>query len=157
MTGAHKTIVVLAVFLTLSLCANAFMAGRLATQHITPPPPPAAEPGPPGGEAGMRGPLRDFLRELPEGVREPFGQALRQNREQLGQNMRAMMEARRGTMEAFRAEPFDEQALKDALATQRATQAQMQTAIHEQMVGVVVTLTPEQRQQLERSVRKVFR
>jgi uncharacterized membrane protein len=160
MTGAHKAITALAIALTLSLCLNAFMAGRLATLRMGPPPMAASEPpqrGGPGGEAGMRGPLRDFLRDLPADLREPFGASLRDNREQMGDNMRAIMDARRNTLEVFRTEPFDAEQLKAALAAQRAAQMQMQATVHESMVGVVQTLTPEQRAQLERSVRKVFR
>ncbi len=169
MTGQQKALVTLATLLALSVCANAFLGGIL----IARPPYPGTIPMErelgahreglrgeslrgEGMRAGREG-LRDMLRELPPDVREQIGQALRQNSRAMAQGMRSVMEARQATQEVLTASEFKADALRAALKAQRDEQLKVQERVHEQLVGVIETLTPEQRAQLGREARKLFR
>jgi len=71
--------------------------------------------------------------------------------------MQQVMQARKDVQAALQAEPYDAEKLRAALANQRALQSGMQAKVHEQMVDVVGTLSPEQRASLSENFRKLFR
>lgn len=163
MANAKKIIITLSVLLGLSVCGNAFLGGLvLAKGPLMMGPPPhemtGGEHRGPGGPEGsrLRG-LREFGRSLPPDVREPIMEAFKADREEMGQHIRAIMESRRTSMEALKAEPFDATALREALKAQRAAQQATQEHVHEQLVGVIETLTSEQRAQLAGSAARLFK
>jgi len=178
MNGMKKTVIGLSAALALSLSANAFLGAELAARHMGPPPfmdrlmdhgPGAPPDGPPegerpaglAGEAGhegpMRGGIRAFLRGLPEDVRAPIAQSMKDHRDEMMAQMQQVMQARKDVQAALQAEPYDAEKLRAALANQRALQSGMQAKVHEQMVDVVGTLSPEQRASLSENFRKLFR
>jgi|GEM_PF-993628 len=178
MNGMKKTVIGLSAALALSLSANAFLGAELAARHMGPPPfmdrlmdhgpgappdgPPEGErPAGPAGEAGhegpMRGGIRAFLRGLPDDVRAPIAQSMKDHRDEMMAQMQQVMQARKDVQAALQAEPYDAEKLRAALANQRALQSGMQAKVHEQMVDVVGTLSPEQRASLSENFRKLFR
>lgn len=118
-----------------------------------------AERGGPGreGEGRFRGGLRQFARELPDGVREPIMQAMLADREQMGERIQKINENRKAVIAALTAEPFDAEKLSSVLSTQRSMQAEIQFHVHETLLGVISKLTPEQRQQLGTAVPRLFK
>ena len=183
MNGMKKTVIGLSAALALSLSANAFLGAELAARHMGPPPfmdrlmdhgpgaPPDGPPegerpggqrpegpaGEPGHEGPMRGGIRAFLRGLPEDVRTPIAQSMKDHRDEMMAQMQQVMQARKDVQAALQAEPYDAEKLRAALANQRALQSGMQAKVHEQMVDVVGTLSPEQRASLSENFRKLFR
>ena len=177
--NAKKAIITLSVLLGISVCANAFLGGMVIAHSpfggpFSGPPPHMREGGPDGprgmhaegpdsrgpersGEGRLRGGLRQFARDLPPDVRQPIMQAMLADREQVSERIQKMGENRKAITEALTAEPFDAAKLRDSLATQRSLQSEIQTHIHETLLGVIEKLTPEQREQLAKSVQRLFK
>ncbi len=163
--NAKKAIITLSVLLGLSVCTNAFLGGLVLSHGPFGPPAmmrghgPDRE-GPRGGDvetARFRGGLRDFVRDMPADVRDPIMEAFKNDREAMGQRIRAIGEARKASMEALKAEPFDTAKLTEALVVQRAAQLAMQEAVHAKLLTVIETLNVEQREQLARSAQRLFK
>lgn len=159
--NARKAIVTLSVLLGLSVCGNAFLGGMALSRapFMEPPRHMMRGDGPEGRPEGgrMRDGLREFGRDLPPEVRQPIMDAFQQDREQRTEYMRQIGEARRASLDALRAEPFDAAKLREALVAQRSAQATIQEHVHELLVGVIEKLTPEQRQQLANSAQRLFK
>lgn len=170
--NAKKAIITLSVLLGLSVCGNAFLGGLALSHGPFGPPhmmrggPDFAGPdrdGPPGARgagpenARFRGGLRDFVRDMPPDVRQPILEAFKGHREEMGDRIKLIGDARKSAMDVLQAEQFDADKLREALAAQRAAQLEMQTSVHERLIGVIATLTPEQRRELAGSTQRLFK
>lgn len=152
MTPPLRVIVSLSVALVVSLCANAFMGGVLLSRSARHPPSEMM-----AGASEGRGALRDFASAMPPEMREPLLQGMRDQRQMIGDRMRHVQAARQASIMALKAEPFDSEALRSALADQRAAQSEVQAVVHEGILNSVARMTPEQRQQLSQNARRLFK
>lgn len=105
----------------------------------------------------MRGALRDFAEVVPPDVRGPLMSSMRNQRDQIEAKMQGVMAARRASMAALAAEPFDVDALRSALSAQRAAQSDVQATVHEGLMDAIAQMTPEQRQKLSESAGRLFK
>jgi uncharacterized membrane protein len=140
---SKKLWVLLAASLAINLFCVGLIAGRLTSQR--------AERGHPHevNELGPRGFLkRSGLREAGPEVK----QILKERREQLKGNMRALGQAREGARAALEAEPYDAQAAAAALARTREVQSQLQADMHDALLEVSSKLTPAQRKRMANSL-----
>lgn len=153
MTGLQKAVVTLSVLLAVSLCGNAFLAGVVLSRPKGPPPMNEMSMG---GRPGGINP-REFVRELPPEVREQVMAAFHNGSGEILQGMRGVMQSRRATIDALKAEPYDEAALLSALEAQRQAQLAVQANVHTKLVSVISQLEPEQRAKLTQSARKLFK
>lgn len=71
--------------------------------------------------------------------------------------MQGVMAARRVSMAALAAEPFDVEALRAALSAQRAAQSDVQATVHEGLISAIAQMTPDQRQKLSESAGRLFK
>jgi uncharacterized membrane protein len=153
MTGLQKTVVTLSVLLAISLCGNAFLAGTVLSR---PKGPPMMGEQMAGGRPGSLNP-REWFRDLPPELRAQFAEAFQSGKGEVLQGMRSVMQARRTTVDALTAEPFDIAALQTALEAQRQAQLAVQTGVHNKLVSVIGELSPEERAQIAQSSRKLFK
>ncbi len=153
MTPQLRVMVGLIIALVVSLCANAFMGGVLLSRGAHHPPSGMMAGTAPEG----RGALRDFAAALPPDMRAPLMQGMRDQRQIISDRMRHVQEARQASMMALRAEPFDSEALRSALAAQRTAQSDVQAVVHEGILKSVAQMTPDQRQQLSQNGGRLFK
>jgi uncharacterized membrane protein len=90
---------------------------------------------------------RPMLRRDRDG---PMRMVFRENRDELHELVRETREARHATREALTADPFDADAVRAALAAQRAADAALQAQLHALMVEGAAGLTAEERAALAR-------
>lgn len=111
------------------------------------------------GEHGgrMRGAMRDFAEAVPPEVRAPLMEAMRAQRPQIEEKMQGVQQARQASVAALRAETFDLDALKTALAAQRSAQSEVQATVHEGLLKAIAAMTPEQRAQLGDGAERLFK
>lgn len=178
MMSPRTVLVSLALALVLSLSANAFMGGLLLGRpHGDMPPPPMGLMDTPQsrdhdeGEHGdkehddkdraekghFRDGMKKFLKELPDDVSTPLAQTLKDSRPIFEDGITKLKEGNAQITALMQAEPFDANALKDALSRQRDRQKEMQAAIHAKIVDTLSTLTPDQRALLAKNPRQLFR
>ncbi|MEO0816927.1 MAG: periplasmic heavy metal sensor [Pseudomonadota bacterium] len=107
------------------------------------------------GAAPPPGPLRSelvlgrgILEVTPREDRRELGQSFRRAMGQSGGQLRDRLAARGEIMSALRQEPFDPDAVADALESLRAADARLQDALHSRLVDALAGLTPEQRSEL---------
>lgn len=103
--------------------------------------------------------LAQVLRFLPKERREALiaDDEARDIRRSLGRTMRSMREHQRAIHKALAAEPFDPDALTEALATFRVGMDEAQARTHGLFVRIANDLTPEERDQLRRALNRPMR
>jgi Spy/CpxP family protein refolding chaperone len=134
----------LAIALVVSVALNLFLGGFILAMRAF-----RADAGHERGHRhghfiGPRGLLRDGDPAVERAVRGVMQRRERALRAQ-GEKLRA---SRRAASAAFAAEPFDAQALERALAELRAQTMESQRLMHQALVEVAPSLTPEQRERL---------
>ena len=135
----------LAIALAVSVAVNLFLVGFIAMRAYR------------GGrhhERGHRhghelGP-RAFGRDGDPQADQAMRRVMQRREAALRAQGRKLRATRGAVSAAFRAEPFDPQALARELAELRAQTAESQRLMHEALVEVAPTLTPEQRARLAR-------
>jgi len=125
--------ILLGVSLALNLGVAAAVAG-IAIRHG----------GPPHGGPGFRD-IGGFARFVPEARQDAARAELERHKEEFDAARDRMREAREKAGEIFVAEPYDAEALKQALAEMRAASGESRAPLHEAMVNIGATLTPEER------------
>ena len=131
----------LVVSVVVNLALAGFVAGRMTRDFA---------PGP--GFDPMVGVTRlvRFLEE--ERRREVLGD-LRRQRHEVRASLRGVKGAQGQIVEAVRADPFDEDALRRALGEFRGRLEASQAGSHEMFVTMVARLTPEERRLLAQALR----
>jgi len=99
---------------------------------------------------------RSFTRMLPESAREDARVVLEARREEVRELFRSAGEARASTFEAMRAEPFDPEALTEALSASRAADEAASAALHSMMVEIVSQMNAEDRAQIGADLHERF-
>jgi uncharacterized membrane protein len=130
--------------LALSLAVNLALGGFLAGRALAPGPVPV-----------MLDPfLATFrtLRELPAERRDVLRPLLRQHVGELRPHLRRMRQAQRAVNQALGREPFDPDALDQALTEFRAALLATQTASHDILLRLSEALTPAERERLRRAM-----
>lgn len=138
MTGTAKR---LAIALACSLAVNLFLAGFFATRAMH------------GGRHHGRGHHGHFMG--PHGlaggdpaVRQAVRGAMQRRDGELRAHGEQLHRARAAVGAAFRAEPFDAQALQRALSDLRVQSSRSQELMHESLIEIAPRLTSEQRARL---------
>ena len=134
-------IAALVVSVVVNLALAGFVAGRL-TRGIAPAP----------GFDPMVGVTR-LVRFLEEDRRREVMADLRDRRREFRASLRGVRGAQGQIVEAVRADPFDEEDLRRALAEFRGRLEASQAGSHEMFATMVVRLTPEERRFLAEALR----
>jgi Spy/CpxP family protein refolding chaperone len=135
----------LAIALAISVAANLFVAGFViarAVYHV-----PYHHEGMHGPFLGPHGMMRDQRGPLADAVRGTMhghGDAFRAHRTRL-------RDAQRAVRDALTAQPYDAQALAQALEGLRTTTAESQRLMHDVLLELAGKLDPEQRHELLRN------
>lgn len=140
-TTVKRLWIALAISMTLNLFALGFMSARLL--H-----------GRGGGHGGPRGPFfgpRALLMdpELRGSMDGPMRGVIERHRESLRAQRQELRQARQAVHAALTAEPFDGEALEQALARLRQRTEQSQALMHAALVEIAPTLTHQQRERLQ--------
>lgn len=171
--STSRTIALLSIGLTLSLCLNGFFVGTRVARYqmgLKGPPPVHAvdehpEARPDGGADNFReGPNRDrmrmimkkFLERIPEEDKGVLQQAMDEARPLIEERMKAVEVARTSALEIMKAEPLDSVRLRDALAVQRVAQSDVQATVHDTIVKALEKMTPEQRARISALAKRLF-
>ena len=136
----------LAVLLALSVAVNLALAGFVAGRMFS---------GAHGGllhDPGLG--LVRALRSLPEERREALRPMLRSELRGLGPRLRHLRGAQRDLIASAAAEPFDRQALEDALERFRNELLSSQERSHRAFAEVMAILSPEERKRVLESMRR---
>ena len=133
-------IAALVVSILVNLALGGFVVGRM-TRDFAPMP----------GLHSMIGVAR-LVRFLEEDRRREVVADLWDRRQAVRQSLRAIRGAQRDIAAALTAEPFDEAALREALAAFRGRLESSQAGSHEMLARVASRLTPEERGRLARSL-----
>jgi uncharacterized membrane protein len=141
MTTTRKLAVALACSLALNLFFAGFLTARALRRHDV-----YDDRPPHGPSAGPRGPRRDADLAADEGVRR----ALRRHEDTFRSRGKDLRAARAKVSVAFAAEPFDTAALSSALTELRAQTSESQRMLHDTLVEMAPTLSPEQRARLSK-------
>lgn len=136
--GTTAAIVVAA--LGLSLAANVFLGGYLGARVARDVPMPAIDRGILLGGHDYPPPIRGALKE-----------AMRQDRDDMRDRLRALRRARRESFDAMRADPFDAARLAAALAAERAAVTRLQEGGHAVLEAVIGAAPASERAQIERA------
>jgi len=134
--------ILLGVSLALNLGVAAAAAG-IAIRHG----------GPPHGGPGFRD-IGGFARFVPEARQDAARAELESHKEEFSAARDRMRAAREKVGEIFMAEPYDAEALAQALAEMRAASGESQAPLHEAMIKIGATLTPEERAQVIETFRE---
>lgn len=122
--------------LAINLALAGFVVGRLGAPGLAPV---ALDPS--------LGLIR-VVRGLPDDRREALSGELREHFRSLRPNIRQMRVAQRQINESLAEEPFQPQALTEALATFRGALLDSQQHSHEVLVAIAARMTPDERRQL---------
>jgi uncharacterized membrane protein len=139
----------LIIGLVVSIAANLALAGFVAGQMSRPGPVPA-----------MLDPSLSLFRvihQLPEARGEAFRPTVRAHFRSLRGDLRRMREAQHGINEALTQEPFEPEALEQALTAFRAALLDGQRENHQVMVKVAESMTSEERQVLLEAMQRPHR
>ena len=131
--------VALVLSLLLNLLLVGFLLGQRTHQHL-------------GGD-----PTRGFPRwahTLPEPRQETLRPLIRDHMRMLRPSLRDMRRQHATLAAAIGAEPFDAERLKEALASMRGANQQVQKASHAAFVAFVAELTPDERRILLEDIRR---
>lgn len=147
MTRALRITLIASLVLNLVfLCAGAALLGAMAmARHQHGPIPglgPAAVPGP-----------RIIVGALPKESRQRILLLLQDDRQAARETARTAREARRLVVDAFLAEPFSGDVLKDRLGQSRTADMAAVTAAHDVIVTLMEALSPEERALVAEAVR----
>lgn len=127
--------VVSIAFNVLFICAAGALAGAILWGG-------APGPGPvPPASMGMR----FFLSQLPEETRARLGPTFEADRRAMKAVRREAQSARRAAIEAFVAEPFSADVLREKLAASRDADMKAVTSAHDAVVKLMSSLTPDER------------
>jgi len=142
----------LGVALVVSLVVNTFfiglaVGGRLTADHWG------------GGERQVTGAYdrhgippdldpRAILRVLPESAQDDAKALLDARSDEIRSLFVTSMQARSAAFDAMRADPFDREALEQALAASRQADETARAAVHELMVDMIAGMTPGERAQV---------
>lgn len=129
-----------------------------AAPHVAldpPPPPPLRQGGPAGGGPVAGGPgggnlaqsFRQAIQALPEADKRIFDESMESARAESRRAQPELRQARQRVNDAIRAEPFDKQALLQALAEVRQRQDAIQLRLHTDTAEAMARLSPEARRQ----------
>lgn len=89
--------------------------------------------------------LMGYLRTLPEARRTAILAEMERSRSRLQDERTKVWDARKAALSALAAEPFDEAALKSAMAGADAAEGTLQSISSSILVSVAAKLTPEER------------
>jgi Spy/CpxP family protein refolding chaperone len=140
-TPGKRVWIALAISLTLNLFGLGFMSARLLHGHA------GDHRGPRGPFFGPRGLLLDA--ELGESMDAQVRGVMERHRETLRAQRKQLREARQAVGAALASEPFDADALKQALARLRQMTNESQALMHAALIEIAPALTHEQRERLE--------
>lgn len=118
-----RSTLILSILLVLSVSANLAVAGMMAGHWLR-------GGGPSGGSPGGD----RLLGLVPDDLRDPIHQSLRQHNPELRAQVEALRQARRGVAEALRQRPFDPARADEALARLRAETTHGQEKFHRTIV-----------------------
>ena len=141
--------------LLISVLANGVLIGFVLQREVTPDETPMRSERPGGPQAGGPGfDLRGFVGALPAEQRS----ALRERMESEMGDMRSLMrdarDARIAAAQALTAEPFDADAVREALARRRETRAAIEAHVEDVIVEIAGELDPETRERALREARR---
>lgn len=129
MTRSHLIVLALLLSVGVNLLVAGTLLGRLSRQGESVPPPP----------------MDWAARELPGAQRGAVRAALRERLPAVQPQRRALRESMQAIRRLATAEEFDPQAMRAALARQRAAQSAYQAVMHEAAVEVAASLPRAQR------------
>jgi len=129
--------------LLVSLMANLLVVGALGGSYFA-----GHRFGPLAFAPIDRG-LMGYLRTLPDARRSAILSDIEQSRSRFHAELHKVREARKSALSALAAEPFDEAALKSAMAGANAAESELQTISNAIFITVASRLTPEERRGLK--------
>jgi uncharacterized membrane protein len=130
------------VLLLVSVLVNGVLIGAGARTWLAPEPVISDNANP--VRSGFQ--LRRFVEALPPEARARAREDARASRGELRGLLREAMIARRAAAEAVRAEPFDAQAVAEALERSREARAALERATEARILEIADELEPEERQ-----------
>jgi len=133
--------------LVASLVANLLLAGFIAGRMAMRSPPPAMAPDPTAGYGRLLG-------FLPAERRDAIKPMLRSHLREVIGDARSLRGEQKAVLVALAQEPFDAQALANALAELRSSLTATQEASHRSLVEIAATLTAAERRQLADAMRR---
>ena len=125
--------------LLVSLMANLLVVGALTGSYLV-----GRRHGPLAFAPIDRG-LMGYLRTLPDDRRAAILSGFEQSRGHLHAERNKVRETRKLALSALAAEPFDEAALKSAIAAANAAEGSLQAVSNSIFVSVAARLTPQER------------
>jgi uncharacterized membrane protein len=138
MNNLSKWTKVLGVVLVISLALNFFLAGWIGARFVH-------------GFDGHRGwSITRLVRDLPEEQKKAVLAIFEAHRDQIRGVMDEMHDTRREVADLLIAEPYDPEAVAQALANLRADSAAMQESMHAALLEAAANLPPEARLDLGR-------
>jgi uncharacterized membrane protein len=149
MTAIHKILVTVSVLLFISLAGNMFFLGIwlgssvqqsvTETNHVT---------GTIHAASEIKQIDREFSDLLPEQDKEIIRSRMQESRSTLRAQKDALDNAQRAVRNAMYAEPFDQSALDQALADERAARQNLHGALNTTRRNMAASLSPEGRRAL---------
>lgn len=138
MNDVSKWTKILGVVLVLSLALNFFLAGWIGARFMH-------------GDDGRGGwSITRLVHDLPQDQRDEVLAVFEAHRDQIRGVMDSMHDTRREVADLLVAEPYDPQAVAQALAKLRTESAAMQESMHAALLEVAAKLPPEARLDLGR-------
>jgi uncharacterized membrane protein len=141
----RRLVIALAVSVSINLFLIGFITARFAVRSDTMIP--FGEEAPPGGPVSLFG-ATEVL-----GNPQPMKRLLRKHMKDFKPKRKQLKEARHRVARALATEPFDPKLLHSELGNLRQATRDSQRAIHNALVDLAISLTPEQRQRLAQSPR----
>jgi Spy/CpxP family protein refolding chaperone len=138
----------LSLALAASLALNVFFAGFLTARALSGPRDRGEGRGPHGLFLGPRGLLGA------SGAEQEVSRVMERHGPRLQASRRGLRGTRRAVRDALAAEPFERQALEQALSSMRARTAESQAAMHAALVDLADQLPREQRRKLGGKLRR---
>ncbi|MBW2525155.1 MAG: periplasmic heavy metal sensor [Deltaproteobacteria bacterium] len=137
-----------AIALVVSLALNLFLGGMMTGRWMSKP------PAPPGHGMGMR--VRSveasLRRHLDPSVHGTLKEIDAKHQETIRTHMKEANQASRRASKALVAEPFDEEAARQAFAEARAKQAAARKAMQDALVELAAALPPGERKKLRKAL-----
>ena len=144
-TATRGLVIGLAISVSINLFLIGFVTARFALQ--------GGRPIPVADERHPRGPVSLFGATEALGNPKPIKRLLRKHMKDFKPKRKELREARHRIAQALAAEPFDPKSLNKELGNLREVTRDSQRAIHNALVDLAVSLTPEERRLLSQSPR----
>ena len=138
MNDVSKWAKILGIGLVLSLALNFFLVGWVGARFVH------------NDDGDRHWSITRLVRDLPEDQRDEVLAVFEAHRDQIRGVMDSMHDTRREVADLLVAEPYDAQAVTEALAKLREESAAMQESMHAALLEVAAKLPPEARLDLGR-------